>query len=250
MDLSKLQQISLTPGEISIFNILLENGPLPVSKIIGLSKIKKGDCYNKIYSLMEKGLVEERELGKKKHFGLADPRILEDIVNQKYRVITRLKGDVESLLPEIISTYTLNYHAPGVMFFEGEEAMRRVLEDTLTAKTEVVQYSDITPFTTYFPEINATYVRRRAHLKLHKRVILPDSLESREYVKSQKKGLFTGRFLPDPYKINNVTMYIYDNKISYLTLQENKIIGIIIEDALLTNMHRQLFEFNWSKALE
>lgn len=250
MELATLTRLGLTPGELKIYQTLLEQGALPIAELIEASGLKKGDCYNKTYDLIKKGLIEEYDFEKKKHFRLTDPRKLEEVATSLYMEAGKLKHEVESLLPEIISAYTLTYHAPGALFFEGEEAMRRVLEDTLAAKSEVVQYADVDAFTNYFPEVNATYVKRRSHLKQHKRVILPDTPSSRRYVQRQKVELFGGRFLPAERTLENVSMYIYDNKISYLTLQQNKIVGIIIEDPLLSAMHRQIFEFTWEKALQ
>ena len=250
MNLTALSRLGFSAGELRIYQTLLEQGPLPIAELIEASDLKKGDCYNKAADLIKKGLIEEFDFEKKKHFRLVDPRKLEEVAATQYTEAGKLKHEVENLLPEIVSAYTLTYHAPGALFFECEEAMRRVLEDTLTSTSEVVQYADVDAFTNYFPEVNATYVKRRSHLKQHKRVILADTPSSRYYVQRQKEELFSGRFLPTERTLENVSMYIYDNKISYLTLQQNKIVGIIIEDPLLAAMHRQIFEFTWEKAIQ
>ena len=249
MELNTLKRLGLSDGELNIYKVLLEQGALPIAELIKKSGLKKGDCYNKTYDLIKLGLVEEINTEKKKHFSLADPRKLEEVAAGRYQEAGKIKRDVEALLPDIISTYTLTYHAPGTLFFEGEEAMRRVLEDTLTAKGEVLQFADVNAFTDKYPAINATYVKRRSHLKLHKRVILPDNPGSRSYSRGQRPELLSCRFLPESFPVKDVSMYIYDNKISYLTLQQDRMIGIIIEDPLLAAIHRQLFEFTWEKAL-
>jgi len=249
MQLTTLERLGLTPAELKIYQILLEQGALPIAELIETTGLKKGDCYNKTYDLIKKGLVEEFEAQKKKHFRLADPRKLEEVATNLYLEAGNLKREVESLLPELISTYTLTYHAPGTLFFEGEEAMRRVLEDTLTATTEVLQYADVDAFTNQFQDVNARYVKRRSHLKQYKRVILPDTPGSRRYSQTQRPELLSARYLPESARLRDVSMYIYDNKISYLTLQQDKMVGIIIEDPLLATMHRQLFNFSWEKAI-
>ena len=40
-------------------------------------------------------------------------------------------------------------------------------------------------------------------------------------------------------------MQIYDNKISYLTLSDKEMIGVIIEDKYIYKMHKDLFEYMW-----
>ena len=248
MELSTLERIGLTQGAQKIYQALLEQGALSIADLIIVSGLKKGDCYNKAADLLKKGLIEEFVAEKKKHYRLTDPRKLNDLVANQYNEAGKLKKEVENLLPELISTYTLTYNAPGTLFFEGEEAMRRILEDTLTAKAEVLQYADVDAFTHYFPEVNATYVKRRSHLKQHKRVILPETLGSRRYALGQREDLLSCRYLPEQFQIKDVSMYIYDNKISYLTLQKSKMVGVLIEDPLLASMHRTLFEFAWVMA--
>jgi len=41
---------------------------------------------------------------------------------------------------------------------------------------------------------------------------------------------------------------IYNNKIAHLTLSEDNMIGVIIEDKNINTMHRSLFEFTWQHA--
>ena len=43
-------------------------------------------------------------------------------------------------------------------------------------------------------------------------------------------------------------MQIYDNKVSYITLSDKEMIGVIIEDKHIYTMNRDLFDFNWELA--
>jgi hypothetical protein len=42
-------------------------------------------------------------------------------------------------------------------------------------------------------------------------------------------------------------MQIYDNKVSYITVNPQKMVSIIIEDKHITQMHRTIFEYMWQK---
>lgn len=248
MNLSSLEYLGLTPGETIVYTTLLEQGELAVADIIQSSGLKKGDCYNKLYNLVERGLIEEFEHEKKKHYRLLDPRKLEETAASQYHTAIKAKQEIENLLPDILSTYTLTYHRPGIMFFEGEEAMRRILEDNLTASGETLQYVDTETAINKYPEINAAYVQKRNRLNKAKRVLTPDSPINRTYGQSQLSPNFNIRYLPTGIRLQNVSMSLYDNKISYLTLKADQMVGVIIEDPLITAMHKQLFELNWANA--
>lgn len=45
-------------------------------------------------------------------------------------------------------------------------------------------------------------------------------------------------------------MQIYDNKISYITLEPKRMMGVIVEDRHLYEMHLYFFEYIWRHAAE
>ena len=46
-------------------------------------------------------------------------------------------------------------------------------------------------------------------------------------------------------EIIDTIIYIYDNKVSYITLKENQMMGIIIESATIYNTQKFIFEELW-----
>jgi sugar-specific transcriptional regulator TrmB len=83
MNLSILKNIGLSDGEVKIYNTLLEQGELSAGAIIKASGLKRGDCYNKIYALKKKGLIEEFAKNKKKYFMLEHPNKIEEYINTR-----------------------------------------------------------------------------------------------------------------------------------------------------------------------
>jgi len=54
MNLDLLKNLGLSDGEISVYSTLIEYGELPAGAIVKHTKLKRGDCYNKIADLVEK----------------------------------------------------------------------------------------------------------------------------------------------------------------------------------------------------
>lgn len=252
MNLSNLKYLGLTPGEVKVYSTLLKNGGQSVQGIITLSGLKKGDCYNKLYDLKDKGLIQEYKEKKAKHFRLTDPQKLEELANDQYQTALQAKKEVESTLPILMSSYNLNYHKPGVNMFEGKDALVRILEDTLLTKSDILQFVDSQAFDQYLPQEDAKYVSNRLKLKVKKRMIIPNTTSNRNYAKTRSKDYLDCteiRFIGGKMASFKTSMYIYDDKISYQTLKPKSMIGVIIEDKLISLMHREIFEFMWSKSL-
>jgi len=247
MELTILKNIGLTDGEIKIYEVLLEAGELPATEIILRSKIKKGDCYNKIYDLKARGFVEELTKDKKKHFRLAHPNAIKDYIDQKMKEMSTNEREIDALLPGIISTYNLSSHKPGVQFFEGEDAIRKITEDSLTAKTEILSYADIRSFLNSYSSLNQRYLKKRYALGIKKKFIVSESDFNHEYFTVNQK--FTEiRYIKHPLEQFNLNAQIYDNKISFLSFKDNRIIGIIIEDKFIAKLQRELFSYIWDTA--
>jgi hypothetical protein len=124
--------------------------------------------------------------------------------------------------------------------------MTRVLEDSLTSKTEIYSYADIEAIQKYIPTVNKKYVKKRNDLKLKKKGIALDTPFTRKFLKDYYPGITETKLIDtkDAPDFQTV-MQIYDGKISYLTLSEKKKMGVIIEDRHIYNMHKYLFEYLW-----
>ena len=250
MDLTILKNIGLTDGEIRIYEVLLEGGEQPASIVIEKSGLKKGDCYNKLYDLVRVGFVEELSLNKKKNFRLAHPETIENYVHDRLNSIADTEREVNALLPAIMSTYNLSYHKPGVRYFEGEEALTRIVEDSLTAQTEIYSYVDSEAVEKYLPKLNKSYRQQRKNLTVRKKIIVADTPFYREHFRHINREVTEVRFVSHDLTGFSTNMMMYDNKISYTTMTAKTNIGIIIEDPMIAKLHRTLFEYNWHMATD
>jgi hypothetical protein len=80
-----------------------------------------------------------------------------------------------------------------------------------------------------------------------KRGLVIDSPEARKFLKSYDgevtgTKLITGTDSVVPFQ---TIMQIYDNKVSYITLTDEYLVGIIITDQFIANTHKYLFESLW-----
>ncbi len=246
---SLLQSLGLSADEANVYELMLGLGVAPIQKILPKSGLKRGTLYNVLRRLVERGLLIEKEGAKKATFEVASPAALEKFMSTEAARIEETKKRLTDRLPQLQSLYNLAMHKPNVQFFEGMAGVQHVLDDSLTTKTENYTYIDNEAMNKYAGKLNESYVKKRAALGIRKKMITVDSPYIRARVKSFNPN-FTAVHVIDGKNYPFATvMQIYDNKVSYITLNEKIMIGIIIEDSAIATMHRALFEFTWAKTI-
>jgi len=245
-----LKKAGLTGKEAVIFDILLEKGESGAKTIISGANLKRGDTYNHIYSLLQKGLVKERTVRGRKKFSIEHPSLIEDYVERRANRLKEAQKELRAVMPGIVSTYNLSYHKPGVKVFEGTEGSNLMMRDSLGSKTEIYSYTDPKAVDKYMPKENKRYVRERIARKIVKKIIVSDSSENRSRYKSLSNKYTQVKYINFSLPDFATTMQMYDNKISYHTLNPETMIGVVIEDPMIAKMQKALFEFVWSKARE
>jgi len=249
-----LTQLGLSPSESIVYECLLKNGQSTAGEIIKKTPLKRGVAYNILNDLIKKNLVSEKKIkigkGKEKvaHFTPNHPEKLREYLEGEKSKFTKIENTLDANLPSLISDFNLVSGKPGVRFFEGIEGIKKVLEDSLSAKDIVYSYTDIEAIVKYADKINKEYVQKRDALGIKKRGIVIDSPFARKYLKNYHQQTTDTKFIDHELFPFHTVMQIYDGKISYLTLSETSKIAVIIEDKNIYQMHKSLFEFTWSKA--
>ena len=244
-----LIQAGLEPNQATVYGVLLKIGPSTARKIALNTPFKRPLTYNILEELQDKGLVAKKEdPGKVAIFEPVHPTKLNELVEQHIQRDRQVQKQLETIMGQLVSSYNLISGKPGVRFFEGLEGVKRVLEDSLTSKTEIYTYADIEAINKYIADINKSYVARREKLDIKKRGIVIDTPFARNYLSNYHKTVTETKLIKSgdapPFQ---TIMQIYDGKISYITLEPNKMISVIVEDRHIYEMHRYLFEFTWDK---
>lgn len=240
-----LQKTNLTPAQAQIMDYLFQTGEARASDIAKKTGKSRAIVYKDLEELGGLGLVRKKEkTNQVATFQAEHPSALNKLIEQREKDLVQDKQELENTLPDLVSAYNLAHSRPGVRFYEGDEGIKKVLEDTLMSHTEIYTVSDSSSIQGRLKEINNNYVRARKRKGIKKRLIVPESARPRF---SQTSDDYTEvRFLKEDYYDFKTGMQIYDNKISYQTLGEENKIGVIIEDKNIYKMHKLLFEYIWS----
>jgi len=253
METNILVDLGLTIDEATIYNVLLEGGFMPARTVALRANLGRPLTYKILDDLIVKSVVEKKETGGKiSLFAPVHPRELEKLLEKKRTDIENTKRALDESIGQMVSKYNLFIGKPNVQFYEGLDGVKRVLEDTLLVppETEIYTYADIEAITKYIPEINNEYSEKREKLKIKKKAFLLDTPKSRNLITDYHTPVTETKFINTDILEFETVMQIYENKVSYITLKENSMIGVIIEDASIYKMHKAVFEHFWKTTPE
>lgn len=247
-----LQQIGLNEKEATIYQTLLETGPIEAREILKKVSPKmettRPNLYNILAALKQKGLLIEKVKKGKTLFEPESPTKLLEVLEESVKRTNQAQQNLAMALPELTSLYNLTTQKPVVQFFEGREGIKKVLADSLTSKHTIYTYANIEAIIKYFDDINRDYIKKRDALGIKKKGIMVDSEFARSYLKNYHRGTTDTRLIDGNLYPFHSVMQIYDGKISYVTLSDKSIIGVIIKDPAIHQMHKSIFEYTWSTA--
>jgi sugar-specific transcriptional regulator TrmB len=248
MNKEDLTKIGLTKDQASVYMALLSGGTAPAGKISTKTGLKRGLVYKVLEQLLELNLIEKHEQeGKTTLFSPSHPSNLKKVIESNESEIQTAKNTFNTVSSELNSAFNLLSGKPNIQFFEGTKGMEEIMEDSLYAKGEILSYADAEAVEKHISNINKEYVKKRQKFGIKKRIIVPDSEFNRKFLKDYAKDVTDFKMVSHKdLPAFKTVMQIYDNKVSYLTLTEDFMIGIIIEDPNIYKMHKYLFEHLWN----
>jgi sugar-specific transcriptional regulator TrmB len=238
----------LSPEQAKIYSFLLSSGPKKARKIGLETGIKRGLVYKALDQLIELALVEKIEKdGEITLFSPLHPNHIVDLIAERKKTLESATEAIKGVVGQMTSDFNLISKKPNVQFYEGMSGAKTVLEDSLYAKSEILTYADLETVEKYIHDLNAWYAGERDKYGLKKKVLVLDTPFNRKTMSGYHEEVTDVRFLPIESEPFATIVEIYDNKISYVSLGET-IIGVIITDNRIADLHKKLFEFNWRKA--
>ena len=241
-----LSSLGLSEREASVYLCLLTLGASKSIEVARYTGFTRPTIYDVLEKLIHRGLVSKY---KKKHitvFSAQDPqklvayldRELDDVHNK----LINQKKQVQALLPALLSLQLTNKSKPRVQFFEGEKGMREAYEDTLTTKTKMYAYTNVTEMMRSFPHFFPAYFKRRAANRIPVDALFVDNQDGKKLVKANTEELRRTKFFPGGISWSP-EVKIYDDKVLITSWQEK--MAIIIQSKEYADLQRIIFGKLW-----
>lgn len=138
-----LETIGLNSSEIAVYKTALQAGPRPASVIAKRANIKRGQTYNVLSSLSEKGVIQEFVKNGVRHFTCSSPRALVSMLDSRRGEIENKRSKLLELIPDLERLARCDDAKPKVRFFQGDEGIKEIFEDILRTREDFYGALDV-----------------------------------------------------------------------------------------------------------
>jgi len=239
----ELTNLGLTSEEAKVYLAVLELGGTFVSAIARRAKVNRSTCYHTLENLVKKGLISSYQKGKVINFSAEDPKRFLQIAEEKMK-------RTESLIPHLsalISTLTIK---PKIRFYEGLEGIKSIFEDVLTTKDEVLGYTSLKDLTNLFPEYFRQFCHNKIKNNIKTRYIAPATEEGVDFIDDYFPNKYDPNLLeillvnPKEFNFRN-EIAIYGNKVAIIYLNQDELLGVIMESPTFAQSMKSFFDLAW-----
>lgn len=242
MDIANtLINIGLKKKETKLYLALLELHEAPASVIAKRSSIERTLCYTILDGLTKKGLVSHFTSKGKRIYRASPPHVLHENFRRKF-------AEFENIMPELMKLHERYPILPQMSLYEGTEGIIQAAEDTLTAKSEMLAWSNIN-FVKHHEDIAkyaTTYNAKKVERKIQSRCIFAYNQEGLDYKKRQTDEFREIYLVPEESFLFKNEIDIYDNKIAIFSFPDKA--AVIIENEYIADTMRAIFELSYLQA--
>jgi sugar-specific transcriptional regulator TrmB len=250
MSTQTLSNIGLNDKEAALYMLLLEKGELPPQELVKLTKLKRPTVYANLNTLVKKGLVVLIDKGKKLHAYPQEPSKLLDVAKKTLEDAQTAHSSLVTLLPKLLSDYTLNVKKPIVSVYEGVEGLKTIYNEMLRVKEPIyamLQYAEVDEELKKW--LDTTFTRKRVELKIPVKTIV-NGLKVENYIEQSKEVYRSVAHVTDPSFTIHHEVAIFGNNIAFIDHKKGEnLIGVLISHPLMAATMRGWFELSWKGAV-
>lgn len=235
-----LEKMGFSKNESRIYMSSLEMSVASAQDIAVKAGLKRTTTYSVLSSLVGRGIIGKTLVKNKTRFVAEPPEKLLNLANE-------IKENIKGVLPQLDAIYNKNEVKPRITYYEGENAIHNVYEDTLREMPEEILEWNTNKFFEHFSK-DYNYIEKRTRLGIRARRIagigsLWDTKHKYLDTKELAKTITVSKELFDL----EIEVNIYNNKIAFMNYAEK--MSVIIESKAIADAMRQAYELSWRGAI-
>lgn len=239
-EVEKLLELSgFSDKEIVIYLSLLELGKGTVTEISRKSGVGRTHCYVILGELVSKGLISVSGKEPKQEYISESPVKLKEYLEEKFLIQKETYEKIVEIIPDLVSIHKTG-NRPRVRFYEGENGLKTVYEDTLTSKEDIYAFSTYENMHTVLPDYFPEYYKRRTEKNIFVYGITPRTPFSEIRQANDKKENRKLFLVPQPEFPIPTEIDVYDNKVMIASWLEK--LGVIIESQEIADSIKSIFK--------
>ncbi len=243
-----LKQFDCNPRETQIYMHCLAVGQVSVQQLAKQLNQNRVTVHGAVDQLIEKGLLFETRKGKRRLIAAEDPTVLFRLWQQKQAEWELTKTNLEHVTKMLSSLQRPDASVPTVKLYEGVDGLKKMLEETLSAKGEVLVFTYVDLFSKLLsPSYLEKYYARRAEKGIRTRLIFPLAEFGKKVNAKAKQYKMQIRFLPPEISWKS-GIFSWNNVIAIQSFTEGKVTCTIIENEDIAHFYRGvIYELCWKQ---
>ncbi|HBI17020.1 MAG TPA: hypothetical protein DDY52_02600 [Candidatus Moranbacteria bacterium] len=239
------KKIGLSKKEIKIFVTLLEMGPQKASFLARNAGIERANIYYHLEGLRERGLVSLYTEDTNTTYFKAEPvrKIVDSLKIEEDR-ISQLISEAEFALPELeqLQKNSLAEY-PKLRFYDNLPAIEKLYHEII-GNSSIEAVANIDRVDKFFHKFGLGFFEIVKEKKIYVRELIVDTQNALVYKKnSQKNKLHQVKILNKTFN-HQTDILIFGNFTAFISYN-NKPTAFVIEDNLITNAQREIFNELW-----
>ncbi len=240
-----LDVLNLSEKQNAVFSVLLESGPMLVAAIAKEAKLNRTTTYDIVHELAALGLVSQTKKQGATRFQAIAPEMLPGYLERRRAALEESKKQLNQLLPELKLLRTRSNQTTRIQYFEGIEGIKQAYEDTVEHNKGKVMYGflggDVTLEAMGYDWINA-YINKRTSAGIHAYTVATDTPTLRKFKSLDPQQMRDMKLLPPGYQFD-MEVVIYDDKVFMASYRESGHLAILVKDAEIAKMMKELFRY-------
>jgi sugar-specific transcriptional regulator TrmB len=231
-------KLGFSENESQVYLAALASGVASAQDIAKKAGLKRTTTYSVLSYLVNRGVVAKTKVKNKTRFVAEPPEHLLNLVGE-------LQANIQKALPELKAIYNTDVK-PKITFYEGENAIQRVYDDTLAEQpAEILEWNT----NAYFEQFPAdhNYIDQRVKRGIRCRRIARQGSEWDTRHKARDSAeLAETVIVPKTNFDPKIEVNIYNNKVAFMNYADQ--MSVIIESQAIADAMRQAYELSWKGA--
>lgn len=237
-----LESIGLNKNEANLYVTSLQLGPASAIQLSQKIGVTRQMVYTLVPQLVEQGMMKEVTIGGKRLFQAVGPEVLNDRIKH-------LSEQVKEAVAVLKTKEAINAALPMLSVYENPISMREWYRRFMKEAQEGDQLFIWATNKTWFgvdPDFLKEFLEFKKRYKIHDYIIAPNTPESHKAAESFKKDQpFSEYRYADSWWHTDAEKWIWNDTVSYLTINENATNMIVIESKPLVAIEYFNFQQIW-----
>ena len=246
--IAQLKHFNCSENEVNLYMSSLSLGPETIQKLAKVIGRNRTTVYSEVEQLLKKGLLFETRKNKKRYIGAENPSVLYSLLQQRENELSVLKNNISYAVDLLNTIRPASAGVPIVKLYEGVDGFKKMLEETLSAKSEILVFTYVKLFSELLdPDYLEKYFKRRSEKDIHTRLIFPPcDFANRVNAKSDEYKIQV-RLVPEGVEWK-AGIFCWNDCVAIQSFTEGKLTCTVIENKDIVHFYKKIvFELIWGQ---